>query len=76
MNSDKLVKMMKYCMQFGDMYEMFATLGSVRCVRNDYAIAVHDNVDSLIDDRDEIEVSLFQILLNERFCIHLLFCTD
>lgn len=56
MHSDKLLKMMKYCGQFGDMYNMFATLGSTRSVRNDYAIAVHDNVDSFIDDRNAIQV--------------------
>lgn len=56
LHSDKLLKMMKYCGQFGDMYAMFATLGSIRSVRNDYAVAVHDNVDSFIDDRDAIEV--------------------
>lgn len=46
------------------MYNMFATLGSIRSVRNDYAIAVHDNVDSFIDDRDAIKVrKLLTILL-------------
>lgn len=56
LHSSKLVKMMKYCAEFGDMYTMFATLGSTRYVRNDYAIAVHDNVDLFVDDRDAIEV--------------------
>lgn len=61
-NANKLVKMMKYCTQFGDMYSMFATLGSVRSVRNDYAIAVHDNVDLFMDDRDAIEVKCEKLL--------------
>lgn len=67
MNSDQLVKMMKYCGQFGDMYGMFATLGSIRTVRNDYAIAVHENVDLLIDDRDQIEVRPFQMFIDHFF---------
>ncbi|KAJ6637900.1 hypothetical protein Bhyg_10631, partial [Pseudolycoriella hygida] len=56
LRSDELVKMMKYCAEFGDMYPMVATLGSVRCVRNDFAIAVHDNIDLFVDDREAIQI--------------------
>jgi len=55
-HSDKLVKMMQWCGKFGDMYSMFAALGTTRTVRNDYAVAVHDNLDLFIDDRDTIEI--------------------